>query len=462
MYTRLRRTVPILVPALAAGLAAQTINLAPTGVASQSSYAAVGYPLFASWANDGNRDGYWWNYSTTCTLNSAGSWWQVALPAAATMHEVVLYNRADCCHQRLANFRLEAKLAGATVFAQDFYTSGGSVGSGYHLRVPLADGITADTVRITGLGYNPEGNQYLQIAEVEILQHGALRETNLGPMSPSAQSSTDGMLDSLYAVDGNTNGYVPAGSIARTLNAPGSWYRVDIDPGTVDRIRLWPATSAGNLGCGNFRVAVFSGGAEVWGQNWYPTQTMPITGPTVVTPPPGTNGDAVRITTLGPVGGQERIEFAEVEVIRLGNTVADQQVYGAGCPGSLGTPTLSTRDRPVLGSSFLTRIGNVPSSPGIAMQVIGLSHTSWNGIPLPLPLQAVGMNGCWSLASFDLGVVGLAGMPFLHDVIFQSTLPNTPSAAGLRLFLQGLVFDAAAPNAFGATVSNGMRLHLGT
>src|SRR5262249_27273011 len=68
---------------------------------SQSS-TFPGYP--ASKANDGNTDGNVGHGSVTVTNSAteANPWWQVDLGASATVNSVVVWNRTDCCGNRLS------------------------------------------------------------------------------------------------------------------------------------------------------------------------------------------------------------------------------------------------------------------------------------------------------------------------------------------------------------------------
>merc|ERR1712226_1531790 len=58
-------------------------------------------------ANDGNTVGIWnWN-SVTHTHWNRDPWWQVYLGGDATVNDVYVWNRIDCCRNRLANFKVE-------------------------------------------------------------------------------------------------------------------------------------------------------------------------------------------------------------------------------------------------------------------------------------------------------------------------------------------------------------------
>ena len=94
--TLARSFLPLLFSTAAA---AQDVNVALGGSATQSSVA--GYGEQPGFAIDGNRDGYWWHSSCTCTGNVLGSWWQVVLPSPTTVNEVVIYNRAEGWGKRL-------------------------------------------------------------------------------------------------------------------------------------------------------------------------------------------------------------------------------------------------------------------------------------------------------------------------------------------------------------------------
>ena len=457
----MRNPLFVLLPAIAASAAAQTVNIALSGTATMSA-PNPGYTTAASYGIDGNRDGFWWHHSVVGSSNAPGSWWQVVLPQPSLMHELLLVSRADCCHGRLSNFRIEARIAGATVWFEDFFTTGSIRSWMPPLRVLLGNGITADTVRIQSLGPNAEGSHYLEFAELEILRHGAQREVNLGLSASAAQSSayvtyTGQPALASRAIDGNTNGHDLAASIARTLNAPGQWMRFDIAPGAVHELRLWPPTASVWGPGGNFRVSVRSGTTEVWGQSLFPNSNMPGDLPTTLPLPAGVVGDNVHIATLGPVGGWEMLAFAEVEILRYGNGVADQHAYDHGCEGAVGLAALGSRDRPELGSTFTCRMDVSTSASIFGVLAIGLSHTQWGGLPLPLPLWPIGAPGCKALTSVDLL---WNGTQVNGDMLFQFPLPTASTFLGLPIYQQGLAFDPAA-NGFGAITTPGLRVTLG-
>jgi hypothetical protein len=126
--------------------------------------------------------------------------------------------------------------------------------------------------------------------------------------------------------------------------------------------------------------------------------------------------------------------------------------FGAGCAGSAGTPALAAAggQRPWIGESFTLVLTRLPGNATAAI-LLGSSRTSWGSLTLPLRLDAIGMTGCWLLASGELQfpVTPSGGMAAL-----TLPVPNDPGLLGGMFFNQGLVGDPPA-NPLGATTSNG-------
>ena len=78
-----------------------TTNLAQGRPTRQSSTA---YSGAASRAVDGNTNGVYNQNSITHTNNDTNAWWQVDLGSVRTIETIQLFNRTDCCSNRLSNF----------------------------------------------------------------------------------------------------------------------------------------------------------------------------------------------------------------------------------------------------------------------------------------------------------------------------------------------------------------------
>lgn len=441
------------VASLAATAAAQDVNVALAGTVTQSSTS--GFLELPSYANDGNRDGYWFNNSSTCTANLPGAWIQVALASASPVHEVVLWNRGDCCPGRLSNFRVEVKNGSTVVFTQDILTTGGTIPAGDALRIKIpGSGVTATSVRLTNIGTNSEGSFYLHLSEFEVIRYGSGRTVNFARYGTASASSNPTQVARI--VDGRIDGIAQNGSTFQSLNGAGQWLQVAMERHRVDRVQLWPVTLGNSTSqCGNFHLAVIDGGVEVWGVDVLPGAVMPINQPTVVTPPSGTFGDTIRLTTLGPVSGSEDLVLAELESLQFAGYLGEQWAYGAGCLGGAGVPRLTCAVRPATGANLVLRVTNVPA-PGIGLLLTGQSNSDWSSLPLPLNLQTVGAPGCWLLASLDLSQGGIASN---GTIDFPFPLPPT-SLLGLRMFQQAALIDPAA-NTLQIVVSNALEQYVG-
>src|SRR5260370_108215 len=80
-------------------------NLAPGKAATQSS-TLTGWGSFAaaSKAVDGNTDGNFSDGSVSHTNQDANAWWQVDLGNSAAVSSISIWNRTDCCSDRLGDY----------------------------------------------------------------------------------------------------------------------------------------------------------------------------------------------------------------------------------------------------------------------------------------------------------------------------------------------------------------------
>jgi len=77
------------------------INMALGKPTSQSSTINSGV---SSRAVDGNTDGFYGNNSVTNTAGGTNDWWEVDLQGITNISSITLWNRTDCCFDRLSNF----------------------------------------------------------------------------------------------------------------------------------------------------------------------------------------------------------------------------------------------------------------------------------------------------------------------------------------------------------------------
>jgi RHS repeat-associated protein len=129
-------------------------NLALNKPATQSSDLGGGV---ASRAVDGNTNGNWYNNSVTHTNSEAGAWWQVDLGGMQPVQSVEVWNRTDCCSERLTYFKvwlLDSNQMEVTSINV-------SVQAGTPTTLPVSG--TARYVKVQLLG-----TDYLSLAEVKV------------------------------------------------------------------------------------------------------------------------------------------------------------------------------------------------------------------------------------------------------------------------------------------------------
>ncbi|HIF41851.1 MAG TPA: hypothetical protein EYQ74_12225 [Planctomycetes bacterium] len=310
------------------------INHARHGVASQSSTLPGG---MASRAIDGSAEAVWSNGSLSHTIDQSGSWWEVALGGRKDVLEIILHNRSDCCWARLSNFRVSLFDGVSEVHGSDWFTTGGSVGQGGAFTVTLPPAMAGDRMRIALLGPNSYGDNVLSFAEVEVLgPSGGL--ANIAPLGIASQSSIASGGAAQRGIDGWINGAWNQGTTTHTdPSDTNSWWEVDlVNTWSLAEVNLYNRGDCCWTRLSNFRVSVFSGATEVFGQDFFVGAGNVAQHDKLVTVlPAGTYGDRVRVQLLGQNNdGNGVLSLSEVEVI--GGEVGS--VYCTSASSSWGEP----------------------------------------------------------------------------------------------------------------------------
>ncbi|MCG8649688.1 MAG: FG-GAP-like repeat-containing protein, partial [Pirellulales bacterium] len=119
-------------------------------------------------------------------------------------------------------------------------------------------------------------NGALAIAEVMVMHNGE----NVAVGGTATQSTTYGSAGAHLAIDGNTNGNLPAGSVTGTLNEANPWWELQLDADTeIDEIVVWERTDfSGQLS--NFTIRLLGSDRSVlWEQagNPEPSPSLALT-----------------------------------------------------------------------------------------------------------------------------------------------------------------------------------------
>lgn len=149
--------------------------------------------------------------------------------------------------------------------------------------------------------------------------------------------------------------------------------------------------------------------------------------------------------------------FGDTQVYRT-NHPATATGYGQACSGAGGAADLYSRTWhvPYIGMPFdLVVTPTIAHQP--ALLAFGTSNTNWNGVPLPLSLQMIGMPGCFLRTSPDvtLAMTGLGW--FLTTSI---PIPLEGHLVGTDFYLQAFAFEPGA-NPAGLISSRGLECRIG-
>ena len=134
-------------------------NVALNKYAFQSSTHTHAVKPVAAKAVDGNISGRFFTGSTAVTNKDDRAWWEVDLGHTAEIATVLVFNRIDCCGERLANFKVILYNFAHQTVDTLHEAGGGELEYGFVVAPPK----NARFVRVQLLGKNN-----LQLAEVEV------------------------------------------------------------------------------------------------------------------------------------------------------------------------------------------------------------------------------------------------------------------------------------------------------
>ncbi len=322
-----------------------TVNwaLESGSLATQSSTAHGG---IASRAIDGDTNGEYWDLSVTHTTAGTNSWWQVDLGNDRPIDEIILYNRTDCCPERLSNYRISILNASGNIIAsQDFHTTTGFTSLSETWTLPNT--MTGRTVRVETIGNSRANFQMLSLAEVQVIGTGnPSTPENPTPIEPvnfattsnasATQSSTGWGGTADLAIDGNTNGQYFDGSVTHTLVSPNSWWEVNLGNDLpIDEIILFNRTDCCANRLSNYRISILDASRNtIISKDFFTNSGHTLLSETW-TLPSTTTGRTVRIETIGNSrAGFEMLSLAEV------------QVWGSPITGSVASDRQEKRSAP--------------------------------------------------------------------------------------------------------------------
>lgn len=277
-------------------------NLAKGQVATQSSTAVGGAPKRAI---DGNTNGNYGAASVTHTANELSPWWQVELAAPVPVGEVVIYNRTDCCANRLNNFKVMSSIDGMT-WNETVFPGAASAREKFALNT-IAKFVKVELVD-TGV------ERPLSLAEVQVF---APRNLALGKTATQSSVLYNGVAN--RAVDGNNDGMWGNNSTTHTAGELSPWWQVDLGATMpVSEVVLHNRVDCCQDRLSNVKVMVSKDG-----QSWTAWNHPGVIGARRAF---GINADVRYVKVqLNDTGSPRALSLAEVEVIA-------QQRFPGGCP----------------------------------------------------------------------------------------------------------------------------------
>jgi hypothetical protein len=242
--------------------------------ASQSSTSSGGLPARAI---DGNYNQNWGGGSITHTASQAGAWWQADLGSIQNVTGVHLFNRGDCCAERLTNFIVSTSNDPAFGSVLSSTTFPGQAASMEKILLPPSD---ARYVRVQLVGTN-----VLSLAEVDVFSAGPVgsRSPVVGDLASlygvASQSTTrvgSGANVAAAALDGRLFGdFVREATTTHTNGDVNPWFEVDLsnapDKSLIKEITLYNRWECCQDRLSNFRLSIWDDGTEVWGENFFTT-----------------------------------------------------------------------------------------------------------------------------------------------------------------------------------------------
>ncbi len=223
-------------------------NLALGGLATQSTTAAGGV---ASRGIDGNTNGAFAGMSVTHTNGGNPSWWEVDLGERAQIDSIDVWNRTDCCGDRLSNYYV--------LVSETPNPMPGDAGIFAHFSAEQAGTPTTVVVDVVGryVRILKVGSGVVALAEVEVWGGAAPPVSNVSQGRPATQSSTAAGGVAARAVDGDTNGNWGGASVTHTFADAPAWWEVDLgSEREIDTIEVFNRTDCCGDRLSNYVVLI--------------------------------------------------------------------------------------------------------------------------------------------------------------------------------------------------------------
>lgn len=236
-------------------------NLAVNKPAAQSSTLSGFATAAASSAVDGNTNGGFFNGSVTHTNQEANAWWQVDLGNSSNITSVVIWNRLDCCSDRLSDYWVFVSNTPflSTDTPATLQNRAGTLA--LHQTSAPNPSTTLQFASFQGryVRVQLNGTGYLSLAEVQVIgTPGSSAGSNLALGQTATESSAyPGSPAAGAAVDNNTDGNFSNGSVTHTNLDTNAWWQVDLGASSgIASVNVWNRTDCCSSRLGDFWIFV--------------------------------------------------------------------------------------------------------------------------------------------------------------------------------------------------------------
>lgn len=239
-------------------------NVALASKGAVAFHSKTAYSGFASRAIDGNNNGHWSGRSVTHTRpNMYSPFWEVQLNTFYNITHVEVFNRLDCCSERIQDFMLTIFKAGRGVYSVQ---ANSDISDDYSFKIP---GIIGDKVQVM----LPGPRRTLSLAEVVVLGveaefDGPVLPDNIALASNGAeafQSSTSHNGLASRAIDGNKYGDWASGSVSHTSAMANPYWEVTLgDYYNISRVDIYNRVDCCGDRLTNFVVTIYKGENNIY------------------------------------------------------------------------------------------------------------------------------------------------------------------------------------------------------
>jgi hypothetical protein len=215
----------------------------------------------ASRAVDGKTSTIFSQKSCTMTKKQNDPWWSVDLKEASTVSTVQLWNRGDCCGERLSDAEVRVGMSKSDwtqnhICGAKFSVPQGSMKS-------IACGMQRGRYVHVVLRKN---DAILTLCEVRVQTVDPKKGISIARGKPAKQSSTQGEAVASRAVDGNIDTDFASGSCTATHYDNEPWWRVDLETKReIGGVQIWNRGDCCGSRLSNFEVRV--GMHQEWSEN---------------------------------------------------------------------------------------------------------------------------------------------------------------------------------------------------